>query len=209
MAILRNAERVEFGHPSRALVVRTKETSSNVPRAGKFSLEEELKYQDGVLSVRLRLNAIKSITEEEKDQILEIIGHRRFEMYAKWLGDCKKSGLFEKGLETLEIPSKCPKLTTFDQPNFTADEVQDITKAPNILKQLIDISYLFYKTTLLGESVASVDPAKPTPIQVKLSKEAEQLTYRVKMMQRNQFVLLGLLSLTLVVLLFQSGPKRA
>lgn len=190
-------------------MVRTKETSSNVPRAGKFSLEEELKYQDGVLSVRLRLNTIKSISEEEKDQILEVIGQRRFEMYAKWLADCKKSNLFEKGLETLEIPNKCPKLTTFDLPNFNADEIQDIIKAPNILKQLVDISYLFYKTTLLGESVTTLDPAKPTPIQVKLSKEAEQLTYRVKMMQRNQFVLLGLLVLTLMVLLFQSSPRRA
>lgn len=190
------------------MIVRTKEVSSNVPRAGKFSLEEELKYQDGILSVRVRLNTTKSITEEEKDQILDVVGQRRFELYAKWLTDCKKSGLFDKGLESVDIPAKCPKLNTFDLPNFTVDEIQDITKAPNILKQLVNISYLFYKTTLLGESTSSLDTSKTTPTQIKLSKEAEQLTYRVKMMQRNQFILLGLLIITLLVLLFQNSPRR-
>ena len=167
-----------------------------------------MKFIDNIFTVRIRLNTQKTVSETDKELIFDSLGQRRFNLYQKWLNDCKKSGLFEKSLDGVEIPAKCPKLTTLDVPEFEVDEIQDITKAPNIMKQLVNLSYLFYKTTLLGEVVPQHAQASTAPTAVRLSKETEQLTNRVKMMQRNQLILFGLLAFSLLILLFQKSPAR-
>jgi hypothetical protein len=167
-----------------------------------------VKFADNVFTVRIRLNCNKGVTDEEKDLIFDSIGQRRFALYQKWLVDSKKSNMFEKCLEGVEMPSKCPKLTSIDIPSFDVAEIQDIFYAPNIFKQTVNIICLFYKTTLMGDFISEDKTAQPIPIQAKLSNDTEQLAYRIKMMQRNQFILFGLLSISLMILLFQGTSRR-
>lgn len=156
-------------------------------------MEEEARFADGTLSVRLRLQASKVV--DNKDEMLEAAAKRRFLIYQKWLFDVKKSGIIDKSPEAVEVPTKCCFSVLADDENEFYKEIKDQQISHfNIFKEIFKYFNQAFNALVFG-----------TEDRKRHSAKLEEVTgMKVKLIQINQVIMIGLLATIIILLLFRN-----
>lgn len=162
----------------------------NVPYAKNYHTEEEVRLAENTLTVRMRIVTNKDIPMI--NEIFDSIIRRRFLIYQKWLADVKKADLIEKS-EQIEIPIKCFQNSSQSPENdfeYLIEKEEQGDKV-SLSKEIVFGVRSLIQMVIFGQGDDSTE-----------SKEA-QTDRRLQMVYANQFGLLALLCICLIIVSFR------
>lgn len=193
-----SSKEVNNSNISKTLILKTRENCFNTPWTGKYFVEEELKVADGYLSVRIRVNMHQDV--DNKDELIDSVIKRRFNIYQKWLHDVKKSGIIDKSAESVEVPQKCNiQLMSELELEFNRQIKDQEMANSHILKEIALFLNKSFNLLIFGTEDRKV-----------LHENAEDVTmYKFKLIQINQIILGALLIVVLILLYSQSKGRTS
>lgn len=162
----------------------------NVPYAKHYHTEEEVRLSENTLTVRMRIVTNKDIPMVS--EIFDSIIRRRFLIYQKWLADVKKADLIEKS-EQIEVPIKCFQNSAQNPENDFEYliEKDEQTDKVSLSKEIVLGVRSLIQMVIFGQGDDSTE-----------SKEAKT-DRRLQMVYANQFGLLALLCICLIIVSFR------
>lgn len=186
------------------MILRTREVCFNTPKTGKFVIEEETKVGDGSMSVRIRLVPTRGIIQLE--DMVDPTLRRRYQIYEKWLIDVRKSGLIDKQIEGIELPSRCPQLASREHEiDFGYTFKGEDLESNHFLRNLFDLARKTVQIVVYGDvakdQVAGSGQGK--------HKTDEQMLHKIRLIQTNQYFMFFVLFAILLYLLFARSSTTA